>query len=79
MNNTKSDYKEKGDFTIQIDNKSYKISKFCPHRAGRLDHGNVNIKKRTVTCPLHRSVFCLDTGKQIAGPKCGNLFIKIDP
>lgn len=69
------DYEEKGDFTVDIDGRRYHIPRYCPHRAGRLDHGYVNEHRRTISCPLHHSLFCLETGAQLAGPACGALAI----
>lgn len=62
-------------FTIILDNKPLLISRLCPHRKGRLDHGNINSKRRTIVCPLHNSVFCLKSGRQLSGPECGPISI----
>ncbi|HDT1677210.1 TPA: methyltransferase domain-containing protein [Enterobacter hormaechei subsp. steigerwaltii] len=70
------DYEEQGYFGISIDNRHYQIPHHCPHRAGRLKHGYINTARRTITCPLHHSVFCLETGIQLAGPPCAALDIK---
>jgi len=70
-------YEEKGDFAVDIDGRRYHIPRHCPHRAGRLDHGYVNEKRKTIACPLHHSLFCLETGAQLAGPACGALTIRI--
>jgi len=64
-------------FTIHIDGQELQVPRFCPHRAGRLDHGYVNKKRRTISCPLHRSVFSLDSGQQLAGPKCGDITVSL--
>lgn len=60
-------------FTIEIEYWQYQVSSLCPHRAGRLKYGYVNKKRKTITCPLHRSSFSLENGEQISGPKCSPL------
>ena len=60
-------------FTVDLNGEKKKISRFCPHRAGRLDHGHINERSRTITCPLHCSVFSLENGAQLAGPECGSI------
>nr|WP_083848867.1 Rieske 2Fe-2S domain-containing protein [Pseudomonas luteola] len=73
------EYLEEGTFSIIIDNIKYTIPKYCPHRHGWLAHGNVNIIRKTVTCPLHFSTFSLETGKQLSGPDCGaNLKVTLE-
>jgi nitrite reductase/ring-hydroxylating ferredoxin subunit len=42
-----------------------------------LDHGKINLQAKTVSCPLHQSVFRFDTGEQVAGPECGKLKVAI--
>jgi len=71
------DYQEQGLFTIEHEGLFYHIPRHCPHRSGRLDHGNINIVAKTVSCPLHHSVFSLDTGEQISGPLCSTLEISM--
>jgi type I protein arginine methyltransferase len=68
-------YREEGSFGVTLDGQRLCVPRFCPHRAGRLDHGTVNAGRRTLACPLHHSVFSLDTGAQLAGPACGSLAI----
>lgn len=60
-------------FVVRLDQASYEVPSLCPHREGRLVHGMVNPKRRTITCPLHFSVFSLETGEQLSGPPCGSL------
>lgn len=72
-------YKESGQFFLAIDSVLYTVPLYCPHRAGRLDHGHVNARRRTVTCPLHYSTFCLRTGRQLSGPECGSLSMIAQP
>lgn len=62
-------------FTVMVDGQSYRVSRQCPHRGGRLDHGTVHVGRRTIACPLHRSVFSLETGEQLSGPECGHITV----
>jgi nitrite reductase/ring-hydroxylating ferredoxin subunit len=74
------DYREEGYFTVLLEGERICVPRFCPHRGGRLAHGEVNGKRKTIVCPLHRSMFSLETGEQLAGPACGRLAIeKADP
>ena len=75
----RDDYEEHGHFEIAIGDRQYRVPHHCPHRAGRLQHGLVNEARKTITCPLHHSVFCLESGAQIAGPECGALDVKVKP
>lgn len=70
-----SSYREEGYFTVRIQQHSYWVPRHCPHRAGRLDHGHVNEQRKTITCPLHHSVFSLESGEQLSGPACGRLAV----
>ncbi|WP_339532148.1 Rieske (2Fe-2S) protein [Pseudomonas mucidolens] len=60
-------------FVVQIGEDEYEIPSLCPHREGWLKHGTVNQNRRTIACPLHFSVFSLETGEQLSGPPCGSL------
>ncbi|WP_248750495.1 Rieske 2Fe-2S domain-containing protein [Pseudomonas sp. MWU15-20650] len=60
-------------FVVQVGHDEYEVQSLCPHREGWLEHGSVNQHRRTITCPLHFSVFSLETGAQLSGPPCGNL------
>ncbi|GLQ30997.1 Rieske (2Fe-2S) protein [Litoribrevibacter albus] len=71
------EYREEGTFLLSHEGKCYRLPRHCPHRAGRLDHGKVNWEKKTIACPLHQSVFRIDTGEQVAGPECGSLTVEI--
>jgi len=70
------DYREDGSFSVVVDGEPVCVPRFCPHRGGRLAHGEVNPSRKTVVCPLHRSRFSLVTGQQLAGPDCGPLAIE---
>lgn len=69
------DYREDGFFSVTIDGEHFCVPRFCPHRGGRLAHGVVNAKRKTIVCPLHHSVFSLETGEQLAGPESGPLAV----
>jgi len=58
---------------INVGNIAYSISSRCPHRGGQLKYSHINSKRKTITCPLHRSVFSLESGEQLLGPKCHNI------
>lgn len=58
---------------IYIDDVVYMIPHHCPHRRGNLKYGFINERNKTITCPLHRSTFSLETGEQLSGPTCGRL------
>lgn len=70
------EYREEGTFELTIGEDHYCVPRFCPHRGGRLFHGVVNAERRTIRCPLHHSVFSLETGEQLAGPACGALAVQ---
>lgn len=68
------DYREDGHFEVSIGER-FCVPRFCPHRGGRLDHGTVNARRKTIVCPLHHSVFSLDTGERLAGPASSPLAV----
>lgn len=69
------DYREDGLFSVVVDGEHFCVPRFCPHRGGRLAYGVVNAKCKTIVCPLHHSVFSLETGEQLAGPAAGPLAV----
>ena len=69
-------YREEGFFTLQVAGRTYRLPRHCPHRAGRLQFGHVNAQRKTISCPLHHSVFSLETGEQLSGPPCGRLAVE---
>ena len=71
------DYREDGFFRLDVDGEQFCVPRFCPHRGGRLAHGVVNAKRKTIICPLHHSVFSLKTGEQLAGPASGPLAVSM--
>jgi protein arginine N-methyltransferase 1 len=70
------DYREEGCFDLDVGGEHFCVPRFCPHRGGRLGHGVVNAKRKTIACPLHHSVFSLETGDVLAGPAAGPLAVK---
>jgi nitrite reductase/ring-hydroxylating ferredoxin subunit len=71
-----SEYREEGCFEVTlVDGARVRVPRFCPHRGGRLDHGELDRARGRVVCPLHRSVFELKTGAQLAGPPCEPLAV----
>ncbi|HGE6810403.1 TPA: 50S ribosomal protein L11 methyltransferase [Pseudomonas aeruginosa] len=75
----RDDYEEKGHFDIDLDGRRYRVPHHCPHCAGRLMHGHINPTRKTISCPLHHSVFCLESGAQLSGPRCAALDIEVLP
>jgi type I protein arginine methyltransferase len=51
----------------------------CTHRGGRLVHGNLDAARGRLTCPLHRSVFDLETGVALGGPAREALWVGSSP
>lgn len=70
------DYQEDGSFVVEVAGQRFSVPQFCPHRGGRLVHGHVNASRKTIACPLHHSVFSLETGEQLAGPACAALRVR---
>lgn len=71
-----AEFRRPDTFTVNIGQEQYLIPSSCPHREGWLEHGVVNEKRRSITCPLHFSVFSLETGEQLSGPPCGQLQVR---
>ena len=61
---------------LHINGVYYSVPRYCPHRGGDLRYGYINYVKKTITCPLHRSCFSLETGRQISGPQCGSINVQ---
>jgi len=49
-------------FILEIDDKKYNISRYCPHQGGDLKQGWIEDGK--IVCPRHRWKFDLNTGKK---------------
>lgn len=65
--------RDRRQFDVEIDGSIYSLPARCTHRGGFLCFGKVNPDQRTLTCPLHRAVFSLETGERRAGPDCPRL------
>jgi len=74
--NEPAEFKRPEFFTVRVRDEEYQVPHSCPHRDGWLEHGMINENRRSITCPLHFSVFCLKTGEQLSGPPCGRLDVK---
>ncbi|RMO98444.1 hypothetical protein ALQ33_02745 [Pseudomonas syringae pv. philadelphi] len=73
--NEPAEFRRPDTFIVRIDEEEYRVPSSCPHREGWLEHGVINEKRRAITCPLHFSVFSLETGEQLSGPPCGHLHV----
>ncbi|HAG96051.1 MAG: (2Fe-2S)-binding protein [Pseudomonadales bacterium] len=69
-------HEESGFFIVELEQQRVQVPRYCPHRGGRLDHGHINTARKTLSCPLHRSVFSLEDGRQLSGPPCGDLPVR---
>ena len=58
---------------LQIHGKTFLAAGACPHRKDRLAYGYINPRKLRIACPLHHSVFDLQTGRPVTGPATGCL------
>ncbi|MBN1329128.1 MAG: Rieske (2Fe-2S) protein [Candidatus Heimdallarchaeota archaeon] len=53
---------------FNIDNKFYAIDRKCTHLKGNLAKGLLQVENKTIKCPLHGSVFSLETGNLLTPP-----------
>lgn len=53
---------------VRVAGREYVTDATCPHRKGRLVHGQVNARTLRISCPLHHSSFDLATGCPAGGP-----------
>ncbi len=63
-------------FLVHHAGRDYRVPRYCPHRGGRLDHGEVDESNGRIICPLHYSAFRLSDGVQVAGPACSHLRVQ---
>ena len=56
------DFNDRKILLINIDNTIYASDRICTHAYADLSLGILNEKEKTVTCPLHMSVFNLENG-----------------
>ncbi|XYH95776.1 Rieske (2Fe-2S) protein [Sorangium sp. So ce1128] len=74
-----SSEREPESFRVQVGATTYVVESRCPHRGGKLAYGHVNERRGCITCPLHGATFELASGRQLAGPACGPLRVRIVP
>ena len=65
-------------FPFEHDGRRYLLPRDCPHRGGRLDLGYLDNAKGYVVCPLHKSTFCIPSGRCRNGPAEGGIKVDID-
>jgi nitrite reductase/ring-hydroxylating ferredoxin subunit len=65
-------------FAIELDGRTYRLPKHCPHRSGHLNCGYLNLDVGRITCPLHGATFDIRTGRRLAGPDCPDLEVRAD-
>ena len=56
------DYNNKELLIAKVQDKIYATDRICTHQYADLTSGFLNEEERTVTCPLHLSVFKLEDG-----------------
>jgi len=56
------DYNNKELLIAKVQDKIYATGRICTHQYADLTSGFLNEEERTVTCPLHLSVFKLEDG-----------------
>ncbi len=56
------DHSDKKIMITKVGGKVFAIDRICTHAYADLSTGIMNEEERTVTCPLHLSMFKLDTG-----------------
>jgi type I protein arginine methyltransferase len=61
---------------VRVGGRVFVLPAACPHRKGRLAHGYVNANRLKLTCPLHKSIYDLETGCQTSGPEAGSLTVR---
>jgi 3-phenylpropionate/trans-cinnamate dioxygenase ferredoxin subunit len=56
------DYKDKKILIARSGDKFFATDRICTHAYADLSTGFMNVEEKTVTCPLHMSVFKLEDG-----------------
>lgn len=56
------DYNGKEILLVKVQNEVYATDRICTHQYADLSSGFLNEEEKTVTCPLHLSVFKLESG-----------------
>jgi nitrite reductase/ring-hydroxylating ferredoxin subunit len=62
------DYEDKKILIMNVDNRIYATDRICTHAYADLSTGFLNESEKTVTCPLHMSIFDLENGKPLNLP-----------
>ena len=62
------DYNDKKILLVKINNTIYATDRICTHAYADLSTGFLNEEEKTVTCPLHMSVFDLNNGNPLNLP-----------
>jgi nitrite reductase/ring-hydroxylating ferredoxin subunit len=62
------DYEDKKLLITNVDNRIYATDRICTHAYADLSTGFLNESEKTVTCPLHMSIFDLENGKPLNLP-----------
>jgi 3-phenylpropionate/trans-cinnamate dioxygenase ferredoxin component len=62
------DYEDKKILITNVDNRIYATDRICTHAYADLSTGFLNESEKTVTCPLHMSIFDLESGKPLNLP-----------
>jgi 3-phenylpropionate/trans-cinnamate dioxygenase ferredoxin component len=62
------DYEDKKILITNVDNRIYATDRICTHAYADLSMGFLNESEKTVTCPLHMSIFDLENGKPLNLP-----------
>ncbi len=57
------DYNNKKILVTKIRDKIYVTDRICTHQYADLSTGFLNQEEKTITCPLHFSIFSLENGK----------------
>lgn len=57
------DYNDKKILATKIQDKIYVTDRICTHQYADLSTGFLNEEEKTITCPLHFSIFNLENGK----------------
>ncbi len=62
------DYEDRKILITNVDNRIYATDRICTHVYADLSTGFLNESEKTVTCPLHMSIFDLENGKPLNLP-----------
>ena len=62
------DYEDKKILITNVDNRIYATDRICTDAYADLSTGFLNESEKTVTCPLHMSIFDLENGKPLNLP-----------